>query len=617
MFARSRTARLSRWGLGWGLGLAAAGLAALFGSGAAGCAASNGTCGGASLFCDDSGDLDANDGGNNDEAPILPGGEGGKEGSTCASKCSSDLHSVTDCNGVVTQTCMGSNGCDISTGTCTNACQAAVNNKQSIGCEYYATQMDQYSGPSVCFVAFVANTWNTPVKIGVDFNGQTIANVQSFTWTPVGFGPSITYSPYNPQAGLPPGQVAILFLAGLTGANPQCPKPTALGANAMLQGTGIGHSFHVTTDVPVVAYEMNPYGGGNAAVTGASLLLPVSSWDTNYIANTASPYTVNGPSINIIAAEDGTTVTMLPSVALVGGNGLPSGAANTQVKFNLKKGEQAQFIQNADLVGSVLQSNKPIGLMAGNPCMNMPQGTSFCDHGEQMIPPVRALGNEYVGVMYRGRTSPNDPTIWRLVGAVDGTTLTYTPQIPGAPKTLKRGQMVEFVTNTPFVVKSQDDQHPYELFDYMSGSSWSMLADQSGYGDPDFSVIVPPQQYLNSYVIMTDPSYPETNLVIIRRKDQNDMFQDVTLDCAGVLKGWTKVGEYEFTRPDLSTGDFQPVGKCSNGRHELTSAAPFGVGVWGWGTPKTGSFTANVSYSYPGGMNVQPINTVVIPPTPN
>ena len=56
---------------------------------------------------------------------------------------------------------------------------------------------------------------------------------------------------------------------------------------------------------------------------------------------------------------------------------------------------------------------------------------------------------------------------------------------------------------------------------------------------------------------------------------------------------------------------------CSNGRHELKSLAPFGLNVWGWGTPNTSVFTCNVSYSYPGGMNVQPINSVVVPPTPH
>jgi hypothetical protein len=58
------------------------------------------------------------------------------------------------------------------------------------------------------------------------------------------------------------------------------------------------------------------------------------------------------------------------------------------------------------------------------------------------------------------------------------------------------------------------------------------------------------------------------------------------------------------------------VGACSTGRHTITSQGPFGLGVWGWGTPLTSIFTQNVSYSYPGGMNVQPINVVVIPPIP-
>jgi hypothetical protein len=53
-----------------------------------------------------------------------------------------------------------------------------------------------------------------------------------------------------------------------------------------------------------------------------------------------------------------------------------------------------------------------------------------------------------------------------------------------------------------------------------------------------------------------------------------------------------------------------PVGNCSTGRHEITSDAPFGLWVWGWGTPLTSeTFTQNVSYGYPGGMNVAPVNS--------
>ncbi len=590
----------------------------------------------ASLFGDAGSDATVTDGGN-------PGSDGGftfpdatfGDGGGCALGCSSDLHSVIDCNDNVVQTCSGAQGCDVATNTCINACQAAVNNKNSVGCEYYATHMDISGGASRCFVAFVANTWNSDAHISVDWQGAPLT-VASFARIPSGKGQSISYAPYT--GALPAGQVAILFLGGDQGPVPGCPVTSAKGTSAMLTGTGIGNSFHVTTDVPVVAYEMNPYGGGNVAVTAGSLLLPVSAWDTNYVASTASPDTAGTPGVTIIAAQDNTQVSFLPKVTLAGGGSIPSGAANATVTFNLNKGQQAQIEQSTDLVGSIVSASHPVGVMAGNPCMNMPQGASYCDHGEQMLPPVRALGSEYVGVMYRPRHV--EPAIWRVVGAVDGTSLAFSPAIgasngyPAAPTSINQGQIAEFATGTPFVVKSQDDKHPFMLFEYMSSSHWSGMTSTSaplcdvsswgGFGDPDFSVQVPPQQFLSHYVIMTDPTYPETNLVLIRRPDAQNNFQDVKIDClTSPIGGWQTVGSYQWTRVDLQTGNFQDVNGCSNGRHELTSSAPFGLNVWGWGTPLTGdtgggpNFTCNVSYSYPGGMNLQPINSVVIPPTPH
>jgi len=545
--------------------------------------------------------------------------DGGLDGaSSCPLDCSADFHSVVDCNGVLVQACTGTNGCDHSTLTCGNACQAAVNNKQSVGCEYYATDMDQFE-PDLCFAAFVANTWDTPAHLAVDFNGTTLP-VATFARIPSGAGTTLTYGAYDATTGLPPGEVAILFLAGSTSSSVPCPAPTAMPTGAQVfGGSGIGSSFHITSDVPVVSYEINPYGGGSAAVTGASLLLSTSVWDLNYVAVTVTPQDIAGPSMNVIAAEDGTVVTMLPTVAVTGGGSLPAGAANTPYTFTLNKGQQAQFTQAADLTGSILQATKPIGFMAGQPCMRAPTGVAYCDHGEQMVPPVKALGNEYVGVMFRPRVT-GDMAIWHLVGAVAGTTLTYSSPV-GGPATLNAGQAVDFITAEPFTVQSQDASHPFMLFTYMSGSQWGPIAASSsnsdGYGDPDFVISVPPQQYLSDYVFFTDPTYPETNLVVVRAPDKNMAFQDVTLDCVtGPLTGWQPVGQYEWTRVDLMRHNFVPQGACSTGRHEMKSTGRFGLWVWGWGSPETTSFTANVSYGYPGGMNVQPINQVVIPPMP-
>ncbi len=126
----------------------------------------------------------------------------------------------------------------------------------------------------------------------VEFYPNTPLSVATFTRTTSGSGASIQYAAYDATAGLAPGQTAVLFLSG-SSASPNVPCPagvqTAIPQGSMVQGTGLTRSFHITSDVPVAAYQMNTYGDG-ASVTGSTLLLPTSAWDTYYIAATAAPY---------------------------------------------------------------------------------------------------------------------------------------------------------------------------------------------------------------------------------------------------------------------------------------------------------------------------------------
>ncbi len=554
---------------------------------------------GALIACGPSPSASTGDGGNGDSEPH------------CARRCSEDQRQVLDCEDKIVETCDATDACDIAQNTCTNACVAAESNHQSIGCDYYAVHMDTLQ-PSYCFAVFIANTWTTPAKISVEHDDLDAGArpIEMYARLPVGSGPNLTYTPYNAATGIMPGEVAVLFLGGGTGAAPMCPAPTAVpGANRI--GTAMASAFHITTDVPVVAYQISPYGGGSVAVTAASLLVPASAWDMNYIAVNVAPKSSAGggrPSLNIVARENGTIATINPVAAVQGGGGVPGGPAGQPLALNLRKGQHAQISQDDELTGSVISANKPIGFMAGHTCMNMPADVSFCDHGEQMIPPTRALSHRYVGVMYRPRVPTETSTFWRVVGAVDGTQLTWSSNV-GGPTTLNKGQSMVFQTGQPFLVSSQDKDHPFMLFSYMTSSRY--VSD--GYGDPDFVLVVPPEQYLKQYVFFADPTYPETNLVIVRARGKDQQFHNVELDCLGLVDGWQPVdADHQFARVDLMTGNFAPAGNCSTGRHEIRSDAPFGLWVWGWGTPLTSTFTRYVSYGYPGGMNVTPINNVII-----
>jgi hypothetical protein len=578
--------------------------------------------------------------------------------------------------------------CEVRAGgaRCVNPCLDSLGNDTSNGCDFYAVEMDTPpEATGVCYAVFVVNQWKTgePARIQVTLGDQVLP-VEQFARIPTGTGTGITYGPFSATAGLPANQVAILFLSrdpshagdpralndsGAFANDPallaDCPPgvtPAVVG-DAALHGTGKGTAFHLQTNVPIVAYQMLPYGGGHARVTGSTLLLPTNAWDTNYLVADAyrapDPAILSearaGPTTVVIASQDATSVTLRPTVDVLAGDAggsLPGAPANASVTYTLDHGQYLQFTQPAELTGSALQADKPVAVLGGSTLMDVPVTTVRADSAEQMLPPVRALGSEYVAVRYRNRGATEEVVPWRIVGAVDGTLLTYDPPQPGAPARVDARQWVEFDEPGPFVVWSQDASHPFFLAAYMTGGCGAPLMIDAGggacsvmdgplkgFGDPEFLYVVPPAQYLPRYTFFTDPTYPETNLVVVRVRDpQTAQMPDITLDCAGKLGGWQPVGasgSYEMTRVDLSTGNFQGVGGCNNGVHTMSATLPgvtpgppptplFGVTVWGWGNDATWpsdngttdetnpNFTRWVSYGYPAGANFKPLNTAVL-----
>ena len=563
-------------------------------------------------------------------------GDGSGEAAGACTTCSADLHQVLDCDTPphVVTTCPASEGCGMN-GQCVPACDAAADNKSSIGCDYYTIPADGWSNiplnPSVsvvgasdgsCFAAFVTNNWGTPMTVSLDYNGTTM-DAAPYAYVPQGSGASITYAPI-PSTGIPAGQMAIVFLAqfGAVPAGDQfkvvCPTgvtPAITSMDVGLHGTGIGTAIHLTTSVPAVVYDIYPYGGAKSYISSATLLLPTDVWDVNYVAvsaavgqPTAGMSTQGFPmDVEIIGLQDNTKVQILPVAAIVAGGAVPASAANTTATFTLNKGQLLQFAQLEDLSGSPIQASAPVGVWGGHYCMNLPTSTTqACDAAHQQIPPVKAAGNEYVAVRYRTRTPPTEESVpWRIMGFVKGTTLTYDPPQAGAPTTLTVGQVVEFESTGPFDVKSQDAMHPFYIAAHMTGGQVA-----GGLGDPETVNITPPAQFLAKYIFFTDPTYSDTNLVLVQGKDSAGAYPPVTLDCIpAALTGWQPIGGsgYQFTRIDVQAAG-SPVGGCNNGLHTISSSAPFGITVWG--------FDQYVSYAYPAGASVRPINNVVVPPNP-
>src|SRR5262249_21765647 len=151
---------------------------------------------------------------------------------------------------------------------------------------------------------------------------------------------------------------------------------------------------------------------------------------------------------------------------------------------------------------------------------------------------------------------------YRIVGTVDGTTLTYTPSAPpGAPTTLNHGQAAFISGVDPFVVASQDSAHPFYFGYFMPGIVPSTSGVPNGSG-PELVTAVPPEQFMNRYVVFTVPTLSDSNFVVVREKSGGS-FLDVSLDCAGTLSGWTALGSYQWTSVNLAKG-FTAQGSCDN-----------------------------------------------------
>jgi hypothetical protein len=520
-------------------------------------------------------------------------------------------------------------------------CQGAAVQRGNAGCDFYPLQMTQDPDLSgACFAAFVVNPGTRPARITLERGGVGLPLGRAGR-SPRGGGLELSYVPLAEDAVVPPGEVALVFLSQSDSqAFARCPSvvvPAVTGITDLRLGsggrptTGLGTAFHLTSDRPIIAYQVFPYGGGSSAVTSGTLLLPREAWGRSYLAvhPTQGAPAIAPRTVAVVAAEDGTEVTIRPTADVAGVPGVPAIRRGTLGTIHLAAGQYVEVAHTGDeLTGSVITSNRPVGLFGGAACLQVPADVCCCDSAQQQIPPIEALGNEYAAVRFRSRAPGREEAVpWRLVAAVDGTTFSYDrAPPPGAPTTLGRGQFVEFTTSEPFVIRSQDADHPFYLAGYMTGGDAF-----EGAGDPEFVNVVPTSQYLTSYVFFTDPTYPETSFVVVRKPGADGRMADVTLECAGKpLDGWRPLGPFEYTRVDLVSGRWQPViPGCNNGRQRMTSAAPFAVTVWGWGTAATGAgdstgrppiaphpfwYTRYASYAYPAGASVGRVNKVVIIP---
>ncbi len=157
-----------------------------------------------------------------------------------------------------------------------------------------------------------------------------------------------------------------------------------------------GVAVIVQSDKPIVAYCLTRF----QFTTDGAMLTPNSSLGTEYVVGSMADMSAMYPGLNlpsevtISGVSDSTTVwfTLGGTSATVANNLMESGQTKQYV---INKGDVlAISTSNAggDLSGSYIRSSKPVAVLSGNQCANVPLDKRWCDYVVSNEAPIHSWG---------------------------------------------------------------------------------------------------------------------------------------------------------------------------------------------------------------------------------
>ena len=448
-------------------------------------------------------------------------------------------------------------------------CDQADAGESSVGCTFYAVDMDS-SSDALPFAVVTANVHENQMA------NVSVQTRQGGVWTDVA------------------GPVAIAPLA-----LHQFDLPDLHQENTGVRTAG---AYRIVGDVPIVAYQFNPIDGASSFLSDASMLFPVPTWDSiNHVISTRFQSSSPGagyPYVTIVAAVDGTNVAFTAANASTGGGAIPAAAAGQTINFMLNDGDVATIVaanQTQSLSGSriITDMAHPVGVLPGHTCINIPDNVCCCDHLEEQLSGVRQWGTSFVAAHMPVR-NPGAPeaTFWQIYAAEDGTTVNFDAGpmltgLPGPSVNLNAGGISEVFVTAPAGIEADfgvTSNKPIAVVGYMTSSQ----NFGSSIGDPAMAQYVPVEQFLPRYVLLVPGTWINDILVITRPAGATILLDGAPID--DMLFRALGNGSFEVARVPVA-----------DGVHVLDGdEATFGVVVVGYDT--------HDSYAYVGGTGTGIIN---------
>ena len=494
-----------------------------------------------------------------------------------AATCSGDTATV--CNdtgtGFVDVFCDPVQGmsCDPNaSGGCVGQCAPKSLGTSYIGCEYYPTVTGNTAGTEFDFAVAIANT--TVTQASVTIEGGALGAPQV-----------VTVPPSSVVVQKLPWQIALKL----------CDQPFTDGCGpGTLQTAALAKkgAYHLRSTVPVTLYQFNPLeydnGTGDFSYSNdASLLLPTNVWRTRYYAAAWQPLQGQYPSeLAVTALADGTNVTITAKAGTLAGQGAPGFSQGIGQPVTINAGDVVEISSiSGDLTGSLVDSDKPVQVISGHYCANVPEDIPYCDHLEESMFPVDTLGTRYVVAAPAVTTLPQGKVeVIRVIATSSNTNLTYDPPQGTAPTSIAQaGGFIE-LKNISSTFQITGDQK-IMVVQYMEGQDAG-----GGTGDPAMTLAVPVEQFRTQYMFHAPTNY-ESNYVDVTAP----VGAQVMLDGAPLM--FTPIGATGFA---LARVYPLSAGPGNDGNHSIQGNMAFGITVYGYG-----QYT---SYWYPGGLD---LNTII------
>jgi hypothetical protein len=438
--------------------------------------------------------------------------------------------------------------CDELGNGCVGAC-AELGSLSYIGCEYYPTVTQQYD---------IFDQGN-PFAVAVSNAADATAMVT------ITRGEELVF-----QGTVPAADVKVISL-------PFVPE--------LIQGSGpTKHAkkgaYRLRSTKPVTVYQFMPL---NAAQSNdASLLLPVNTWTGTYVVASWQywdDYLLPG-FYSVVASRDNTIVKLKgpPGGTSVQAGGGVDAKGDGMALLNTGDILTVYAAAGGDLTGSFVTADKPVQVIGGHECTQIPIGVEACDHLEESIFPWETLSGDYfVGPPVQTPDNALEKAMFvRIIAAEDDTNLVYTPDQAAAEHLAVAGEFIEIETTLDRFKIDADKK--VLVVQYMVGQG-------AGYGtsDPAMVQATPILQYRDDYIVYANKLW-------------NQNFADIIApDGAEVLVDGAKVGGFKPIGAGYSLAHVE-LADTPTGSHTMTSSEKFSVSTYG--------VMDYGSYWYPGGLDL-------------